>query len=74
MDMVVSVCTSVIHMAGALDIPSMVLLSPHADWRWLEEVGPSTWYPKTTIYRQNKSGDWNELITRVSSDLAKQFS
>ena len=74
MDMVVSVCTSVVHMAGALNVPSMVLLSPHADWRWLEELGPSTWYPNTYILRQNKSGDWQELIGRASVILEERFS
>ena len=74
MDLVISVCTSVAHIAGALNVPSMVLLSPHADWRWLEEVGPSTWYPNTEIMRQNVSGDWKELIGRASQQLNQRFS
>lgn len=73
MDLVVSVCTSVVHLSGALNIPSLVLLSPHADWRWLEDGSVSTWYPNTSILRQNKSGDWKELMDRTSSALVERF-
>jgi uncharacterized protein (TIGR03032 family) len=67
MDLVISVCTSVVHLTGALNIPSIVLLSPHADWRWLEDEEQSTWYPNTSILRQNTSGDWPELIQRCAA-------
>lgn len=65
MDLVVSVCTSVVHLAGALNISSIVLLSPHADWRWLMEEERSTWYPNTSILRQQASGDWSPIIQRA---------
>ena len=69
MDIVVSVCTSVIHLSGALNIPSIVLLSPYADWRWLEDETTSTWYPNTSILRQKESGDWQELMQRCAEQL-----
>ena len=74
MDIVVSVCTSVVHLSGALNIPSIVLLSPHADWRWLTNEETSTWYPNTQILRQQQSGDWNSLIKQCSRELEKKFS
>lgn len=74
MDMVVSVCTSVVHLTGALNIPSLVLLSPHADWRWLTEEQQSTWYPDTSILRQTKSGDWASLISTANQYLLKNFT
>lgn len=73
MDMVISVCTSVVHLSGALNIPSLVLLSPHADWRWLADETQSTWYPNTTVMRQETSGDWAELIQRASEHLNERF-
>lgn len=73
MDMVISVCTSVVHLSGALNIPSLVLLSPHADWRWLADETQSTWYPNTTVMRQETSGDWTELIQRASEHLNERF-
>ncbi len=74
MDCIVSVCTSVVHLSGALNIPSIVLLSPHADWRWLEETGASTWYPKTDILRQSESGNWPELIERAKLSLQERLA
>ncbi len=74
MDMVVSVCTSVVHLTGALNIPSLVLLSPHADWRWLMDEKQSTWYPNTTILRQEKSGDWASLIEAAGKQLEDHFA
>lgn len=73
MDLVISVCTSVVHLAGALNVPAMVLLSPHADWRWLMDEPQSTWYPNTTILRQTKSGDWKSLIRQCNEQLQQRF-
>ncbi len=73
LDLVISVCTSVVHLAGALNKKSIVLLSPHADWRWMEDE-QSTWYPNTKILRQATSGDWAELIERVKLEIPKQLA
>ena len=74
MDLVISVCTSVVHLAGALNLPTIVLLSPHADWRWLFETETSSWYPNTRIRRQAAGEGWPELIERVSAEIKQQFS
>ena len=73
MDLVISVCTSVIHLAGALNIPSIVLLSPHADWRWLMDEQQSTWYPNTSILRQDESGDWESLIASCKAQIQQRL-
>lgn len=73
MDLVISVCTSVVHLSGALNTQSIVLLSPQADWRWLEDEAASTWYPNTTILRQGNSGDWKSLLKKVELQLAEIF-
>lgn len=72
MDLVISVCTSAVHLSGALNKKSITLLSPHADWRWMDD-DQSTWYPNTKIMRQSKSGDWAELIERVKLEIPKQL-
>ena len=74
MDMMISVCTSVIHLSGALNIPSIVLLSVHSDWRWLDDQTRSTWYPNTAIIRQPKDGDWDSVIQSASEYLDKFFN
>jgi len=69
MDMVISVCTSVIHLSGALNKPSLVLLYQGADWRWFEDETTSTWYPNTQIIRQDESDSWATVIENAKSKL-----
>jgi ADP-heptose:LPS heptosyltransferase len=62
MDLVMGVCTSVMHLAGPLNIPSIVLLSTHADWHWLVDEKQSTWYPNTSILRQAKQAFFSFIV------------
>jgi hypothetical protein len=73
MDLVVSVCTSVAHLAGALGRPLWLLLAYNADWRWLEDRDDSPWYPSARLYRQRTTGDWGEVAARVGAGLRRQF-
>jgi tetratricopeptide (TPR) repeat protein len=74
MDLVISVCTSVAHLAGALGRPLWVLLAYNADWRWLEDRDDSPWYPSARLYRQAAIGDWNGVAARVAEDLRRTFA
>jgi hypothetical protein len=71
MDVVVSVCTSMAHLSGALGRPTWVLLSRVADWRWLLEREDSPWYPTARLYRQRVRGDWTYVFERVAADLVR---
>lgn len=68
-DLVISVCTSVAHVAGALGKPLWVLLSVAADWRWLRDRDDSPWYPTATLFRQTALGDWDGVVARVAKAL-----
>ncbi|MDE2604393.1 MAG: tetratricopeptide repeat protein [Burkholderiales bacterium] len=70
LDLVVSVDTSVAHLAGALGKPIWILLPYLPDWRWLLEREDSPWYPTARLYRQRTPGDWVEVLARVKEDLA----
>jgi ADP-heptose:LPS heptosyltransferase len=74
MDLVISSCTSIAHLAGALGRPLWVLLAYNADWRWLEDRDDSPWYPTARLIRQATSGDWDGVVARVAADLALTFS
>jgi tetratricopeptide (TPR) repeat protein len=73
LDLVISVCTSVAHLAGALGRPVWVLLGYNADWRWLEDRDDSPWYPSATLYRQAAIGDWGGVAARVGEQLRRTF-
>ena len=74
LDLVISVDTAVVHLAGAMCKPVWTLLTFSPDWRWMpdREDGPQTspWYPSMRLFRQRTSGDWDGVISRVAEALA----
>src|SRR5262249_23763137 len=58
LDLVVSPCTAVTHLAGGLGLPVWVPLCAIADWRWLTDRDDSPWYPTMRLFRQPRLGDW----------------
>ena len=73
-DLVISVDTAVAHLAGALGIPTWLLLPANADFRWLRSKSDSPWYPGVIrIFRQPSPGDWQSVITEVHDSLDKLF-
>lgn len=73
LDLVISVDTSVVHLAGALGKPVWVLLPRVPDWRWLLKREDSPWYPTARLFRQEKPGDWPTVIERVGQTLARHI-
>jgi tetratricopeptide (TPR) repeat protein len=70
-DLVISIDTSVAHLAGALGKPTWILLPYAADWRWLLERDDSPWYPTAHLFRQSFPGDWSGVIQRVVEALKR---
>lgn len=71
LDLVITVDTSVLHVAGALGKPVWILLPHVADWRWMLDRDDSPWYPSAKLFRQTRAGDWAEVMQRVAQDLAR---
>jgi tetratricopeptide (TPR) repeat protein/ADP-heptose:LPS heptosyltransferase len=71
MDVVISVDTSVAHLAGALGRPVWIMLPWMPDWRWLLERSDSPWYPSARLFRQSSRGNWSGVIERVRDQLLR---
>ena len=69
LDLVVSVDTAVVHLAGALGKPVWVLNRFDSCWRWLRDRDDSPWYPTLRLFRQVRPGDWEGVIARVREEL-----
>jgi tetratricopeptide (TPR) repeat protein len=69
LDLVITVDTSVAHLAGALGKPVWVLLPFSAHWAWLREREDSPWYPTATLLRQSRPGDWRRPAERAAQAL-----
>lgn len=70
MDLVITVDTAIAHLAGALGLPTFLLITAFPDWRWLLDRTDSPWYPTMRLYRQSEAGNWASVIERVISDLS----
>lgn len=69
MDLIVTVDTSVAHLAGAMGWPVWMLISALGDWRWMLERDDSPWYPTMTLFRQQTLGDWTPVLEGVARQL-----
>lgn len=69
LDLVISVDTSVAHLAGALGKPVWILLPFAPDWRWLLDRADSPWYSRARLFRQPEAGKWREVLTQVASEF-----
>jgi hypothetical protein len=69
LDLVVSVDTAVLHLAGAMGKPVWALLPFTSDWRWMLDRRDSPWYPTMKLFRQRKWGDWDDVFQRVAEEL-----
>jgi hypothetical protein len=69
LDLVISVDTAVVHLAGALGKPVWVLNRYDQDWRWLRNRTDSPWYPTARLFRQHSLGDWSGVIEDLVAAL-----
>lgn len=69
LDLVISVCTSVAHLSGALGQRTWVLLDVNPHWMWLLDRADSPWYPTATLYRQKEFAQWEPVFDQLQGDL-----
>jgi tetratricopeptide (TPR) repeat protein len=70
LDLVITADTATAHLAGALARPTWIALSHAPEWRWLMQREDSPWYPTARLFRQRRSGDWDEIFERMAEELS----
>ena len=74
LDLLVSVDTSVAHLAGALGIPTVLMLSAPADWRWGQAGNQTFLYEAMILVRCAAPGDWSQILPRADEEVSNWFS
>ena len=72
LDLLVTVDTSVGHVAGAMGRKTFILLARAPDWRWMLGREDCLWYPKVRLFRQEAMGDWEGMVEAVEEKLAER--
>ncbi len=70
LDLIITIDTSIAHLAGTMGKPAWLLLPFVPDWRWLLDRDDSPWYPSMRLFRQPSRNDWASVISRVQQQLA----
>jgi tetratricopeptide (TPR) repeat protein len=73
LDLLITVDTSVAHLAGALGRPVWAMLAWSSDWRWLIEREDNPWYPTMRLFTQASPTDWPAIVDRIARELAARF-
>ena len=71
LDRLVTVDTSVAHLAGSLGVPTWLLLPFAPDWRWMRDRTDSPWHPSMRLVRQERAGDWTGVVHAVTAALTR---
>lgn len=74
LDLIITVDTSLAHLAGALGKSVWILLPFAPDWRWMLKREDTPWYPKMRLFRQEMAGNWGVVFGRVRGQLAEEIS
>lgn len=70
LDVVITVDTSVAHLAGAMGAPVWLMIPFVPDWRWQVNRKDSPWYPSAKLFRQAHAGEWNTVIAQMANELS----
>lgn len=73
LDLLITVDTSVAHLAGAANLPVWVLVPGYSEWRWMQDRTDSPWYPSMRLFRQRELGNWPPVIEEVKTALCQML-
>lgn len=73
LDLIITVDTSVAHLAGGLGLPVWVAIPYNPDWRWMRRRKDSPWYPTMTLFRQKTAGNWDKVFDEMLRALKHEM-
>ena len=71
LNLVISSDTSIIHLAGILNVKSILLLNYNSDWRWFQDKKKTPWYPSVEIIKQNTFNSWDDVFYELQKKIEK---
>jgi tetratricopeptide (TPR) repeat protein len=74
LDLLVCSDTSIVHLAGALGVPTMLALNISPNWRWHEGETASSWYPSVQLFKQTTAGDWSGVMSRIAAAIRSRLA
>ena len=74
LDLIITVDTSMGHLAGALGKPVWIMIPKAADWRWMLDRADTPWYPSARLFRQDKPGAWDPVLESLRAALAEELA
>jgi len=74
LDLIITVDTAVLHVAGAINKPAWALITYNPDWRWKLDGMTTELYPSVRLFRQTSPGDWKSVILEIKNELEKEMS
>ena len=73
LDLVISVDTSINHLAGILGVNSILLLNYNNDWRWFDDNNENHWYPSVKIIKQKNFNLWDDVFDKLTIEVEKRY-
>lgn len=70
MDLIITVDSVLVHVAGALGLPTWLMLPDHYEWRWTRSGQTPPWYPSVRVIRQHSPGNWKDMIDGIRQELS----
>ena len=70
-DLIITSCTSVAHLAGAMGVPTWIIVPILPYYLWAKPGNKTEWYDSVTLYRQTTYGDWTNIFDEINKDINK---
>lgn len=69
LDMLITIDTGIVHLAGALGVKTSLLLPFASEWRWFSDKEKTPWYPNVHLFKQEKEGEWEKVVESIAKTL-----